>query len=205
LKKYFVTGIGTGVGKTVASAILTEALKADYWKPIQAGNQECTDTDIIRKLISNRRSVIHPEKFRFRNALSPHISAMMEHKKISLKKLSLPATSNRIIIEGAGGVLVPLNNRFLIADLIKHLKADVILVSMNYLGSINHTLLTIESLVKRNIQIIGVIFNGEENILSEKTILKHSGLKKILTIKYERKITKKIVLKYSQMINYKFL
>ena len=153
MKRFFVTGIGTDVGKTIASAILVEALRADYWKPIQAGNLSNTDTLKVRSLISNLISVIHPETYRFSKALSPHAAAQADKVKIKTEKIIVPKTTNILVIEGAGGLMVPLNDKSLVIDLIEKFKAEVILVSNNYLGSINHTLLSVEALKSRNIAI----------------------------------------------------
>jgi len=199
--RFFITGIGTDVGKTVASAILVEALNADYWKPIQAGSLDDTDTMTVRSLISNTKSVFHPETYRLSSAMSPHAAAEIDKIKINLQKIILPKTSNTLIIEGAGGVMVPLNDKLLVIDLIKKFKAEVILVSSNYLGSINHTLLTIEALKNRNIPIAGIIFNDKPAKASEEYILKYTGLNCLLFIEKEKKIDKKIILKYKQLIN----
>ena len=196
MKRFFITGIGTDVGKTVACAILVETLNADYWKPIQAGNLDKSDTKKVRSLISNTKSVFHPETYRLSTPLSPHAAAGIDKIKIDIRKIILPKTSNTLIIEGAGGVMVPLNNKFLVIDLIKKLKAEVIVVSRNYLGSINHTLLTIEALRSRNIPIAGIVFNGKPAKTSEEYILKYTGLKCLLNIHEEKKIDKKTILKY---------
>jgi dethiobiotin synthetase len=169
-KKYFVTGIGTEIGKTIVSSVLVEKLKADYWKPIQSGDLENSDTDKVKKLISNSNSKFHPETYQFTQAFSPHLSAKLDHQHIDLSKINLPKTENNLIIEGAGGILVPLNDQDLMVDLIKKLNAEVILVSKNYLGSINHTLLTVEALKSRGIAIKGIIFNGVKNPSSEEII-----------------------------------
>lgn len=197
MKKYFVTGIGTGVGKTLASAILVEALKADYWKPVQAGNLDCTDTDVVRKLISNNISVFHAETFRFKTPASPHYAAEIENIVITADSFKMPETSNHLVIEGAGGLMVPLAKDFLMTDLIKKTDAEVILVSQNYLGSINHTLLSFEALKRFSIKIKGIIFNGEQNDSSEKFILEHTKLPCLLRIAKEENISSKTVIKYA--------
>lgn len=176
-KIYFVTGIGTEIGKTIISAILVEKLNADYWKPIQSGDLDNSDTDKIKSLISNSESKFHPEAYRFTQAFSPHLSAKLDGQQINLSTINLPKTENSLIIEGAGGVLVPLNNQDLIIDLIKKLNIDVILVSKNYLGSINHTLLTIEALKNRGINIKGIIFNGKKTASSEEIIASLTQIK----------------------------
>src|SRR6476469_5700689 len=140
MKPIFITGIGTGVGKTVAAAIITEALQADYWKPVQAGFDDGTDALTVKDLISNTQTIIHPEVYKLELPASPHISAREEAITISLENIresysQLTITNNSIVIEGAGGLLVPLNDCEFILDLIKKLDARVILVSRNYLGS----------------------------------------------------------------------
>ncbi|EJF09252.1 dethiobiotin synthase [Pontibacter sp. BAB1700] len=175
MKRYFVTGIGTDVGKTVAAAILTEALQADYWKPVQAGGLDFTDTDTVKSLISNEKSVFHPEAYRLKMAASPHKAAAAEGIEIDVHGLELPETQNNLIVEGAGGLMVPLNKRYLVLDLVQQLGLEVILVSRNYLGSINHTLLTAEVLRYRKVPVAGIIFNGEENQTSEDFIIKYTA------------------------------
>lgn len=188
--KYFVTGIGTDVGKTVVSAILAEALQADYWKPVQCGGLDYTDAQRVRNLVSNNKTRIFPETYLLKTPVSPHAAAAIENIEIDLDNLTLPETENNLIVEGAGGLMVPLNKRFLILDLIKKLNLSVILVSKNYLGSINHTLLSTEILRLNNIPIAGIIFNGIENKDSE-SIIKHlSGLKVFGRVEYEDVIDK---------------
>jgi dethiobiotin synthetase len=160
----FVTGIGTGVGKTVISAILAEALQADYWKPIQAGYDEGTDSDWVRSVLSNTKSKVYPEVYRLKLAASPHLAAREEGRTISLEKIfssfsQLVAPGRRLIMEGAGGLLVPLNEHELVLDLIRKLNAKAILVSRNYLGSINHSLLTAQVCRQKGLRVAGWIFN----------------------------------------------
>lgn len=175
-KTYFITGIGTGIGKTIVSAILTEKLQADYWKPIQSGDLDNSDSLLVAQLISNRKTVIHPEQFKLTQPLSPHLSARIDGIEISTKKIKAPQTSNHLVIEGAGGLMVPLNEQELILDLIKTLNAKVLVVSQNYLGSINHTLLTLEVLKLKKVEVEGLIFNGPANEESERYITTYSGI-----------------------------
>lgn len=173
-KPIFITGIGTDVGKTVVSAIIVEALKADYWKPIQAGDLDNSDTIKVKSLVSNPTSVFHREAYRLTQPFSPHKAADLDGIEIDLKKIKVPKTDNQLIIEGAGGLMVPLNNKYLVIDLIEKLNPDVILVSRNYLGSINHTLLSVEALLNRGINVSAIVFNGDadeytENIIREQT------------------------------------
>ncbi len=175
-KPFFVTGIGTGIGKTVVSAVLVEKLRADYWKPVQAGELDNSDTIKVRELVTNTLSVFHPETYRLTQPFSPHKAAALDNSTIEPGKIIVPKTNNRLIIEGAGGLMVPLNDNFLMIDLIKQLDTEVILVSQNYLGSINHTLLSIFALQQRGIPIRGIIFNGKKDSYSEDLILKYTGV-----------------------------
>jgi dethiobiotin synthetase len=175
-KPIFVTGIGTGIGKTIVSAVLVEKLKADYWKPIQSGDLDDTDTARVKKLVTNSISFFYPEAYRLSQPFSPHKSAAIDGISIDPEKIVLRAINNNLIIEGAGGLMVPLNNKFLMIDLIRQLNAEVILVSQNYLGSINHTLLSVYALQHENIPVKGIIFNGPKDIYSKDFILEYSGL-----------------------------
>jgi len=179
MAKYFVTGIGTGIGKTLISAILTEKLKADYWKPIQSGDLEKSDSMTVSGLISNSKTVIHQESYQLTQPLSPHLSAKLDGIEIDLNEILVPDTRNDLIIEGAGGLMVPLNERDLIIDLIKKLEVEVILISQNYLGSINHTLLSINVLHQYGIKVKGIIFNGDENSETERYIQQYTKIKKL--------------------------
>jgi len=172
LKPLFVTGIGTGVGKTYAAAHLVETLQADYWKPIQSGDLDATDTMKVRSLVKNPTSVFYPEAYRLTQPFSPHKAADLDGLVIDPGKIILPKTQNQLIIEGAGGLMVPLNNEFLMIDLILQLQAEVVLVVMHYLGSINHTLLSIEMLKQKNIPINRIVFNGIKEAYSENVIRK---------------------------------
>ena len=205
MKKLFITGIGTDIGKTIVSSIIVEALKADYWKPIQSGDLSFTDTMKVQSLITNSTSVFHQESYKFVNPLSPHAAAALEETRIDLERIKSPETTNNLIIEGAGGLLVPLNDKHFIIDLITHLDAEVILVSKNYLGSINHTLLTYEALKQRNIKIKGLIFNGNENLATENSIINYTKLPVLLSVNQETILTKEIVAVYAKSFlkNYK--
>ncbi len=199
MRKIFITGIGTDVGKTVVSAILCEALHADYWKPVQTGSFFSTDSDKLRKYITNSKTVIHPESYVLKQYMSPHAAAELEGQHISLDNINVPETNNTIIIEGAGGLMVPLNNKEFIVDIILKTKAEAVLVIQNYLGSINHSILTIDALKSRNIPVLGLVFNGPPHKLSEDIILSYSGLKCIGRINKESVINKEIVSKYAAM------
>jgi dethiobiotin synthetase len=176
MKGFFVTGIGTDVGKTIVSAILVEALKADYWKPVQSGGLDFTDSDCIRTYAMHCKT-IHPETYIFPAAKAPFFAANEIDKHIDIQYIKLPNANNNLIVEGAGGLMVPLTQNLLIKDLIIKFQLPVILVSMNYLGSINHTITTVETMRQYNIKIAGIIFNGIPNPESEEFILQYTGLK----------------------------
>ncbi|MDO5607806.1 MAG: dethiobiotin synthase [Capnocytophaga sp.] len=181
---FFVTGISTEVGKTIASAVITEALGADYWKPVQAGDLDNSDTHKVQHLISNTKTFFHPNAHALTVPASPHLSAEIDGIQISAKEINRPKTNNHLVIEGAGGLLVPLNQNETIADLI--LPSDkVIIVSRHYLGSINHTLLTYEALKNRKLSVFGIIFSGNENKPTEDLILSKTQLPMLLRIDEE--------------------
>ncbi|HVZ98670.1 MAG TPA: dethiobiotin synthase [Chitinophagaceae bacterium] len=194
MKPIFITGTGTDVGKTLVCAILAEALQADYWKPVQAGFSTGTDAEWVQQMISNGKTKIHPELYKLAMPASPHIAAKNEDKKISIKAIAdhLPKTKNRLIIEGAGGVMVPLNDRKFMLDLIKKLKAKVIIVSKNELGSINHSLLTAAVLKKEKADVTGWIFN-QEYLSYESEIAKWSGYSIIASVKHLPHLTKEAI------------
>ena len=174
--KLFITGIGTDVGKTIASAIVVEALEADYWKPIQAGDLDNSDSHKVKSLVSNTKSQFHDNSYKLNTPASPHLAAALDGIVINLKDIKEPKTENHLVIEGAGGILVPLNQNDCIVDLIQE-DYKVIVVSRHYLGSINHTLLTIAALQQRKIAIAGIIFSGDENKATEEIILMKTDVK----------------------------
>lgn len=162
---FMVTGTDTDVGKTVVSALLTLGLRAAYWKPVQSGLEPYTDTQRVQQLTGLDGSHFLPERFRLRSPLSPHESARRDGVEIWLEDFVLPTNHGKphLIVEGAGGVLVPLNERDLLVDLIRYLHLPVVLVARSTLGTINHTLLSLEALRSRHIPIFGVILNGPKN------------------------------------------
>ncbi|HVD97421.1 MAG TPA: dethiobiotin synthase [Cytophagaceae bacterium] len=193
---YFVTAIGTDSGKTLVSAILTEALQADYWKPIQSGPDR--DVETVIKLTNNGHSFFYQESYYLSKPLSPHAAAKADGVTIDLTRVLLPDNNgNHLVIEGAGGVLVPLNDQDFVIDLAVKFEAEVVLVVNHYLGSINHSLLTVQELKRRNIKVKGIIFNGPPNPESEDIILKHSGYKCLLRILPENKIDQETVTRYA--------
>jgi dethiobiotin synthetase len=225
LTPIFITGIGTGVGKTLVSALITEALEADYWKPVQAGYEDGTDTLRIKEIITNTTTRIYPEAYRLKLSASPHIAAREEGIEIDLNFIkqifeniteptgptppmpgqnSVESTSNTrresiIVIEGAGGLMVPLNDKEFVVDLIKKLNAKIILVSRNYLGSINHSLLTAEVCRDYQLPVIGWIFN-DQYLHYEDEIVRWSGVPKIGSIPFCEKIDQAFILRQAEFV-----
>lgn len=200
MKRYFITGIDTNVGKTMASAVLTEALQADYWKPVQTGVIEGSDTNEIARLISNTKTVIHKESYTFSAPVSPHLAAAIESKTIASDKIVLPQTSNTLIIEGAGGLLVPLNKSEYVIHLAKKFDAEVILVVRNYVGCINHTLLAIDYLLKNNYPLKGIILNGNYDTLVEGAIRSYADVPVLARFADQNEITKQTVSELARTI-----
>jgi dethiobiotin synthetase len=165
MRPLFISGIGTGIGKTLVAAILTEALQADYWKPVQAGFDQGTDSTRMASLISNSLTIIHPESYKLKLAASPHIAAAEENRRIEpgliLQDLKRMNPDRPLIIEGAGGLMVPLNEKDFVIDLVKQLDARLILVSRNYLGSINHSLMTAKLCQSYGVDVAGWVFNDD--------------------------------------------
>ncbi len=197
--KLFITGISTDVGKTIASAIVVEALEADYWKPVQAGDLHHSDTDKVKAYVSNQKSIFHPNSYALQTPASPHFSAELEGVLIDIDHIQEPKTKNHLVIEGAGGLFVPLNDEDCIIDLICP-DYKVIVVSRHYLGSINHTLLTVEALKNRNINIAGILFNGDENRATESIIIKKTGLKCIGRIGDEPYFDQNVIKEYADLL-----
>jgi dethiobiotin synthetase len=197
IQTIFITGIGTAIGKTVVSSIITEALEADYWKPVQAGYTEQTDSEWMQSILSNTKSKIHPEVYKLKLPASPHLAAQKEDIEISLEKIyssycQLLTAGRQLIIEGAGGLLVPLNEKEFVTNLIKRLNARVILVSRNYLGSINHSLLTAHVCRQKNIRVLGWIFN-DQYMDYEDDIVRWSGYPKLGSVSKLDKFDKETI------------
>ena len=196
--KLFITGISTDVGKTIASAIIVEALQADYWKPIQAGDLGHSDTHKVQSLITNTQSQFHTNSYALQTPASQHLDAAKDGITIDLKQIKEPQTTNHLVIEGAGGILVPLNDTESVVDIIQP-DYKVIVVSRHYLGSINHTLLTVEALQNRKIQVAGIIFSGEENTSSEQIILNRTGVICIGRIGEEPYFDTNVIVEYADL------
>lgn len=196
MNTYFITGISTDVGKTIAAAIITEALQADYWKPVQAGELDHSDTHKVRQLVSNEISQYHDNVYALNTPMSPHAAAQIDGVTIQLKDIKRPKTNNTLVIEGAGGLLVPLNETDTIIDLIQPTD-KVIVVSRHYLGSINHTLMTIEILKSRGLTSIGIIFSGNEHPTTEAIISSMSGVAILGRIEEEPYFDQNVVKEYA--------
>jgi dethiobiotin synthetase len=200
-KTIFVTGISTEVGKTIVSAIVTEALQADYWKPVQAGDLDNSDSHKVTKLISNQTTQIHPNSYALSHPMSPHAAAALDDIIIDLDNIKEPNTENHLVIEGAGGLLVPLNDRDTIMDLIKP-EYKVIVVSRHYLGSINHTLLTLKALELKGITPY-LIFSGNENKGTESIIKKMGNATILGRIEDEPYFDGNVILEYAEIFREK--
>lgn len=196
--KLFITGISTDVGKTIASAIIVEALQADYWKPIQAGDLDHSDTHKVQSLVSNTQSQFHSNSYALQTPASPHLAAAIDGITITMNQIQEPKTTNHLVVEGAGGILVPLNETQSVVDLIQP-DYKVIVVSRHYLGSINHTLLTIEALQNRQIQVAGIIFSGDENKSSESIISSRTAIPLIGRIAQEPYFDTNVISEYAEL------
>ena len=195
MKTYFITGISTEVGKTVAAAIVTEALQADYWKPIQAGDLDNSDTHKVKRYISNKKTVFHDNAFALNTPMSPHAAAEIDGITINLKDIVAPKTDNHLVVEGAGGLLVPLNDTDTILDLIQP-NYKVIVVSRHYLGSINHTLLTVNLLQEKGFE-VSIIFSGDEHKTTETIIKKMTNVDVIGRIDEEPYFDNNVIKEYA--------
>ena len=198
MKQFIVAGIGTEIGKTVASAILTTGLKANYWKPVQSGDIDTGDAYWIRSWVPS--ATIHPSTYALTQPLSPHTAAEIDGITIQVDDFQIP-TDKTLIVELAGGIMVPLNDQQTNLDLIKHLNLPVILVSKNYLGSINHTILSYEILKQHGIPMAGIVFNGPENPSGEKFILNHTGLPLVLRVNTENELNEAVIASYADKIH----
>jgi dethiobiotin synthetase len=203
MKKIFITGISTDVGKTIASAIIAEALNADYWKPIQAGELENTDANKVERFVSNSISKFYPHTYALKTAMSPHAAAKIDGVTIDIKKITAPKTKNDLVIEGAGGLLVPLNAKYTILDLIKP-DYKVIVVSRHYLGSINHTLLTVNLLKEKGFD-VSIIFSGHEHKTTEDIIKKMTKVTIIGRIEEEPYFDQNVIKEYADLFREKLI
>ena len=197
-QEFFVTAIGTDSGKTVVSAILCEALNAYYWKPIQAGTP--TDTETVKALTKRPAHYFLPEAFCLNMPASPNIAAAAEQKKIQLEQIKKPEVNGNLVIEGAGGILVPITEQHFVIDLAQKWHIPIILVVNLYLGCINHTLLSVQELRRRNCEIKGIIFNGKKDEAVQKTIVSQTQLSILLHIEQHSVIEHQHMLHYAKLI-----
>lgn len=198
MNTYFITGISTEVGKTVASAIITEALQADYWKPVQAGELDHCDTKKVKQLTSNTKSQFHDNAYALNTPMSPHAAADIDGVHIKTKTIKAPKTKNTLVVEGAGGILVPLNDTDTILDIIQP-NYKVIVVSRHYLGSINHTLLTVNLLQDKGFN-VAILFSGDEHKTTEAIIKTKTNAPILGRIEEEPYFDKNIVKDYAEQL-----
>lgn len=200
--QFIIAGIGTEIGKTLISSIFRQGMQADYWKPVQSGNPEEADALFIGQMTRVPEGKIWDSSYMLTQPLSPHTAAEIDGIRISLDHIQLPLTERSLIVELAGGLMVPLNESETNLDLIAHVALPVILVSKNYLGSINHTLLSYEILKAKQIPIAGIVFNGPANASGERFILQHTGLKVLLRVPELAQINPEIIQEYAQQIQF---
>src|SRR6266849_5309018 len=201
MKRLIISGIGTGIGKTLISSVFVQAMGEDYWKPIQAGSLEETDSHRVRSLVTDPGTRIHRECYRLRESRSPHAAALSQGVRIVIAEMVPPCTSRPLIIEGAGGLLVPLNDTDLMVDLFETLDAPIVLVSQHYLGSINHTLLSAEALKLRKLPVLGIVFNGTPNVETEALILRRTALPLLLRVEPELLWNSGTTQKYAKLLH----
>lgn len=193
MDKIIVAGIGTDVGKTIVSAILTTCLHGEYWKPVQCGSDN--DSDTLKKW----RIPVHESTYSLKAPLSPHHAASLENISICLERIVPPITTRPLIIESAGGIFVPLTEKILSFDLFRTWDASWVVVSRHYVGSINHTLLTLDALKRNNISIAGIVFNGEPNPASENAILEFEKVKVLGRLLPEPFINLETIQRYAKL------
>lgn len=177
--RVIVSGTDTGVGKTVFCAALADALGASYWKPVQAGLEDETDSEIVQRLGRLPPERVLPERWRLQTPASPHRAAEVDNVAIAPDALEPPALDGSMVIEGAGGLLVPLTREMLLADVFSRWRLPLILCARTSLGTINHTLLSIEAVRRRAIPLLGVAFIGDENTDTEGTITDFGRVRKL--------------------------
>lgn len=196
-----IAGIHTGIGKTVCSAVICQALGYDYWKPVQAGELDNSDSIFIKRNVTNPDTVIHRERYQLTIPASPHYAAEMDGVEIKPADFILPQTDNDIVVETAGGIMSPLSNNFLNIDLMGQLQLPVIIVSNNYLGSINHTLLTVAAMQQRNIPVKGLVFSGSEFASTREFILQYTQLPLLFSIPAFEEITPQGIADFAKTVS----
>ncbi len=199
MQKIIVTGTGPEIGKTLVSAILTVMFRGNYWKPIECGgSEEGTDSQVIAKLIDTNNHTIYPSSYSFQAPVSPHHASRLENKVIDPNRILLPASPKTLTIETPGGLFTPLSTRLTCLDVFQPWQGKWIVVSKHYLGSINHTLLTVEALKSRSIPVLGIIFNGT-NPDSEEAIMQITQLPMLGRLLPEPSINKETIQKYIKL------
>lgn len=194
-----IAGIHTNIGKTIVSAVIAEAIDAQYWKPVQAGENE-RDSLLLRQLLTGGDTRVHNEALVLSQPLSPHTAAEIDGVTVDYKNFTWPLTDKLLLVETAGGLLSPMSADSTMADFITYYNLPVILVTLNYLGSINHTLLTIEVLKSRGIKVLGLVINGLENESSEQFILSYSGIPLIGRIPFIKELSNESIRKYAMQL-----
>ena len=196
-----IAGIHTGIGKTICSAVICQALGYDYFKPIQAGDLDNSDSVFIKKNVDNPSCIIHRESYQLNTPASPHFAAALDGITIKKENIILPVSKNNIVIETAGGIMSPLAKNFLNIDLVQHFNLPVILVASNYLGSINHTLLSVSAMQQRNITIQGLVFSGEAVESTRQYILEYTQLPLLFSIPLFQNINSQVVADFAKTIS----
>lgn len=182
-EKIFVAGTDTGIGKTIISAMLVCGLKSGYWKPVQSGKEPQTDTELVKKITALGQTHFYPETYLLNEPLSPHAAAKTDGLEIVLDNFRVPEFSqNHLVIEGAGGLIVPLNGEYMLIDLIKKLNIPILLVARSGLGTLNHTLLSLEAIHSRGLNLWGVVMNGERNNSNEEAIRHYGKVDRLITV-----------------------
>lgn len=196
-----IAGIHTGIGKTVCSAIICQAMGYDYWKPVQAGELNESDSIFIKKNVTHQHCIVHPERYQLTIPASPHYAAELDGLEIKATDIVLPQTGNSIVVETAGGIMSPLSDTFLNIDMVEQLNLPVIVVSNNYLGSINHTLLTVEALRQRKVPVKGLVFCGNEFTSTRDFILQYTQLPLLFSIPQFDKITPVVIADFAKTVS----
>ena len=196
-----IAGIHTGIGKTICSAVICQALGYDYFKPIQAGDLDNSDSVFIKKNVDNPSCIIHRESYQLNTPASPHFASALDGITIKKENIILPVSKNNIVIETAGGIMSPLAKNFLNIDLVQHFNLPVIIVASNYLGSINHTLLSVSAMQQRNITIQGLVFSGEAVESTRQYILEYTQLPLLFSIPLFQNINSQVVADFAKTIS----
>ena len=196
-----IAGIHTGIGKTICSAVICQAFGYDYFKPVQAGDLENSDSVFIKKNVINPSCTIYPEAYQLNTPASPHFAAALDGVIIKKETIILPVSKNNIVIETAGGIMSPLAKRFLNIDLVQHFNLPVILVANNYLGSINHTLLSVIALQQRNIPLKGLVFCGAAVESTRQYILEYTQLPLLFSIPFFKNINSHVIADFAKTVS----